>query len=140
MKKTAILLMMVAFMCIFTVTTAFATTTEQEIENIAKVDNRIKEAKAICYENICVVAVQKQNFTSKTEYAQYKANTTSKITETFSDITNVFVTASPRVMFEINRLKSLGEDAKEQAIKHFIEMIKEHRDDLPRLPKDLVQM
>lgn len=139
MKKVILILIAVLIVTSCTAT-AFADNVENQIEKFVMQDKHVKDARVLCYKNYCVVAIQKRNFAEKTQYEQFKKDLASKITAKFDGITEVFVTASPRVMFEIDRIGKMDESEREKAIERFVEYVKNRITDLPDLPSELIRL
>ena len=96
-------------------TVAMANTTEEQICEIVTQHPNIKKAKCIVYERNCIVAIQAEKFTNKTEYCNFVSEIESKIKQN-CQIDSVKITRNPKVMSKIDWFESLDENAKKAEI------------------------
>lgn len=114
-------------------TFATATTTEQQICDIVMQHPNIKKAKCIVYERNCIVAIQAEKFTNKTEYCSFVSDMETQIKEQ-CQIDNVKITRNPKVMSKIDTFDKLDDTTKQEQIKELIEYFLNKPTPLPMYP------
>lgn len=120
MKKFVICLAILLFMFIMIPTLALATTTEQEICDLAMQNDKIKKAKCVIYERNCIIAIQTEKFANKTEYCSFVDDLENQIKEKYQ-IENVFVTRNPKVMNQLDKFDTLDDSQKQTEIQKLVE-------------------
>lgn len=136
MKKILLALLIITAVALSVGQMAFAETEcEQKICELAKNNEKVKEAKCIVYESNCVIAIQTEQFTQKSEYETYVNELVEKV-KTECKLDRVVVTRNPKVMKQIEELTKLDEQQREDAIKKLLEEVIRHKPHLkPMLPK-----
>ena len=136
MKKLLLTLLVIVAVTLSIGQLAFAETDcEQKICEMAKANEKVKEAKCVVYERNCVVAVRTEQFTQKSEYETYVKDLVEKI-KAECDLEKVFVTRNPKVMKQIEELSKLNEQQRDEAIQKLIEEVVRHKPHIkPMLPK-----
>ena len=136
MKKLLLALLIVAAVTMSIGQLAFAETScEQKICELTKAHEKVKDAKCIVYERNCVIAIQTEQFTQKSDYEKYVKELVEKV-KSEHEVEHVFITRNPKVMKQIEELVKLDENQREQAIQKLIEEVIQHRlHKRPILPK-----
>lgn len=120
MKKFVICLAILMLTLIMIPTLALATTTEQEICNLAMQNDKIKKAKCVIYERNCIIAIQTEKFANKTEYCSFVDDLKNQIKEKYQ-IENIFVTRNPKVMNQLDKFDTLDDSQKQTEIQKLVE-------------------
>ncbi len=120
MKKIVICLAILMLTFIMVPTLALATTTEQEICDLATQNDKIKKTKCVIYERNCIIAIQTEKFANKTEYCNFVDDLENQIQEKYQ-IENVFVTRNPKVMNQLDKLDALDDTQKQTEIQKLVE-------------------
>ena len=135
MKKFLLVLLIVATVILSIAHLACAETNcEQKICELAKSNEKVKDAKCVIYERNCVVAIKTEQFTQKSDYDNYVKELTEKI-KSECNVERVFVTRNPRVMKQIEQLAKLDEQQRQDAIQKLIDEVAKHKSHKPLLPK-----
>ncbi|MCH5153353.1 MAG: YhcN/YlaJ family sporulation lipoprotein [Clostridiales bacterium] len=136
MKKLLLALLVIAAVALSISQVAFAETEcEQKICELAKTNEKVKDAKCVVYERNCVVAIKTEQFTQKSDYETYVKDLIEKV-KAECDVEHVFVTRNPKVMKQIEELSKLSEQQRDDAIRKLIEDVIRHRPHVkPMLPK-----
>ena len=136
MKKLLLALLLVAAVVLSVGQLAFAETEcEQKICELAKANEKVKDAKCVVYKRNCVVAVRTEQFTQKSDYEKYVKELVEQVKEE-CELDHVFVTRNPKVMKQIEELSKLDESERDEAIQRLIEEIVKQRPHIkPFLPK-----
>lgn len=136
MKKIFFLLLIIAALATSVGQLASAETCcEQKICELAKENEKVKDAKCVVYERNCVIAIQTEQFTQKSEYENYVKDLVEKVKEQ-CEVDHVYVTRNPKVMKKIEELSKLEEQQRDEAIQNLIEEVVRHKPHLkPFLPK-----
>ena len=135
MKKLLLALLIVAAVTLCVGQLAFAETEcEVKICELAKSHEKVKEAKCIVYERNCVIAIQTEQFTQKSDYEKYVKELVEKV-KAECEVDHVFVTRNPKVMKKIEELNKLSEQERDEAIQKLLQEIKHHKPRRPMLPK-----
>lgn len=136
MKKILLVILIVVVAALSVGQLAFAETTcEQKICELAKSNEKVKDAKCVVYERNCIVAIKTEQFTQKSDYEVYVRELVKKIKDECK-MDHVFVTRNPKVMKQIDELSKLDESQREQAIQKLIEEVVRHKPHIkPLLPK-----
>ena len=136
MKKLLLVLIIIAAAALSVGQLAFAETCcEQKICELAKSNEKVKDAKCIIYEGNCVIAIKTEQFTQKSEYEKYVKELVEKA-KAECELDHVFVTRNPKVMKQIEELSKLSDTEREQAIQKLIEQVIRHKPHIkPMLPK-----
>ena len=136
MKRLLLALLIVASVALSIGQLAFAETEcEQKICEMAKANEKVKEAKCIVYERNCVVAIKTEQFTQKSDYEAYVKELVEKV-KAECEVDHVFVTRNPKVMKQIEELTKLDEQQRETAIQKLIDEVVRHKPHIqPLLPK-----
>ncbi len=130
MKKLLIFLS-ISLICIALLPTfAMATTTEQDIENLATTEQKVLRAKCIIFERNCLIAIQTEKFATKSEYKEYTEQLKNIIKEKYQ-IDNVGITRNPKLMKEMEMLQLLDEQQRSEQIQQIIERYLNHPMPLP---------
>ena len=133
MKKLVIYLAIALFILALTPTFAMATTREQEICNIAMQNPKVVKAKCIIFERNCLVAIQTEKFTNRTEYSDFLAKFEDQVKAKYQ-IDNIKVTRSPKVMCKLDQLEKLNENERNAEIQKLIEYLLNKPTPLPAVP------
>ena len=133
MKKLVIYIVLAILVLAILPTFAMATTTEQQICNIVMQNAKIKKAKCIVHERTCIVAIQAEKFTNKTEYCNYVSDVELQIKEK-CQIDNVMITRNPKVMNKLDMFDKLDDTTKQERIKELIEYYLNKPTPLPIYP------
>lgn len=137
MKKFVICLAILMLTLIMIPTLALATTTEQEICDLAMQNDKIKKAKCVIYERNCIIAIQTEKFANKTEYCNFVDDLEKQIKEKYQ-IENVFVTRNPKVMNQLDKFDTLDDSQKQTEIQKLVEHLLNKPMPLPiRPPKSI---
>lgn len=136
MKKILLALLLVATVALSVGQLAFAEThCEQKICELAKSNEKVKEAKCIIYERNCVVAIRTEQFAQKSDYDKYVKELIEKA-KAECELDHVYVTRNPKVMKQIEELTNLNEKQREEAIQKLLEEVVRHKPHKkPTLPK-----
>lgn len=133
MKKIVTFLTILLLVLAVAPTLAVATTTEQEICDIALQNDKIKRAKCVVYERSCIVAIQTEKFANKTEYCNFVEDFENQVRGKYQ-IDNVFVTRNPKVMSHLDKLDELEDTQKQAEIQKLVEHILNKPMPLPARP------
>lgn len=133
MKKLVIYLAIALFILALIPTFAMATTTEQEICHIAMQNPKVVKAKCIIFERNCLVAIQTEKFTNRTEYCDFLAKFEDQVKAQYQ-IDNIKVTRSPKVMCKLDQLEKLNENERNAEIQKLIEYLLSKPSPLPAVP------
>lgn len=133
MKKLVIYLAIALFILALMPTFAMATTTEQEICHIAMQNPKVVKAKCIIFECNCLVAIQTEKFTNRTEYSDFLAKFEDQVKAQYQ-IDNIKVTRSPKVMCKLDQLEKLSENERNAEIQKLIEYLLNKPTPLPIHP------
>ncbi|MCH5157087.1 MAG: YhcN/YlaJ family sporulation lipoprotein [Clostridiales bacterium] len=136
MKKFLLTLLIMAVLALSIGQLAFAETDcEQKICQMAKSNEKVKEAKCIVYEGNCIVAVRTEQFTQRSEYETYVKQLVENI-KAECGVERVFVTRNPRVMKQIEELSKMDEQQRDEAIRKLIDEVIRHKPHIrPIAPK-----
>lgn len=139
MKKLLLTLLVLVAVALSIGQIAFAETDcEQKICELAKANEKVKDAKCVVYERNCIVAVRTEQFTQKSDYEVYVKELNEKIKAEY-DVEHVFVTRNPKVMKQIEELTKLDEQQRDKAIQRLIEEVVRHKPHIkPMLPKKTI--
>ncbi len=144
MKKWFILSIMLLITAIALPVYAGAADASAEISELAKADNRVKDAKTIVYGDSCVIAVRMENMHKKSDYIAYKDSLAQTVKDKYADISFVAITANPKIYREIEKLSELDEKDRTAKIEEMITRFREAKngrlpfdrpDDLKPMPK-----
>lgn len=120
MKKIisiGILFLLLASLC---TTVAYAEITpELYVKNTACKNEKVVDCECVIYKRACLVALQTEKFTTKSEYDAFIDELTAQIKEN-CEVDNVFVTRSPKVMHKLKELNKLDDKAKTKTIEDLI--------------------
>ena len=105
-----------------TFASAAATSQETEIAKLAQTNEKVKTAKCIVYQRTCVIAIQTEKFTDKSEYDKYRTDLETEILQKYN-LDKVIISRNPKVMHAISKLEKMSESQREEAIEKFL---KEH--------------
>lgn len=136
MKNLLLALLIIVAVALSIGQLAFAETEcEQKICELAKTNEKVKEAKCIVYERDCVVAIKTEQFTQKSDYETYVKELVEKI-KAECNVEHVIVTRNPKVMKQIEQLSKLDEQQRDIAIQKIIDEVAHHKPHIkPMLPK-----
>ena len=136
MKKILLALLIITAVALAIGQTAFAETDcEQKICELAKTNEKVKDAKCVVYERNCVVAIKTEQFTQKSDYETYVKELIEKV-KSECEVEHVIVTRNPKVMKQIEELAKLDEQQRDEAIQKMIEEVVHHKHHIrPLLPK-----
>lgn len=136
MKKLLLTLLLVATIALSVGQLAFAETDcEQKICQLAKANDKVKDAKCVIYQRNCVIAIKTEQFTQKSEYDTFVKDLVDKV-KSEHEVDRVFVTRNPKVMNQIEELAGLNQQQREQAIQKLLEEVVKHKPHIkPILPK-----
>ena len=136
MKKFLLALLIITTIALSVAHLACAEMTcEQKICELAKANEKVKDAKCIVYERNCVVAIKTEQFTQKSDYDTYVKELVEKV-KTDCEVERVFVTRNPKVMKQIEQLEKLDEQQRNEAIQKLIDEVVRHKPHVrPMLPK-----
>ena len=133
MKKLVIYLAIALFILALIPTFAMATTTEQEICNLAMQNPKVVKAKCIIFERNCLVAIQTEKFTNRTEYSDFLGKFEDQVKAQYQ-IDNIKVTRSPKVMCKLDQLEKLSDSERNAEIQKLIEYLLNKPTPLPAVP------
>ncbi|MCM1289164.1 MAG: YhcN/YlaJ family sporulation lipoprotein [Corallococcus sp.] len=121
-KIYLILLPIIALVLLLLPCTAFADVSKQETEiaELAQTRDQVKSAKCIVYQRACIIAIQTEKFTNKTEYDQFRQELENEILEKYN-LDKVVISRSPKVMHAICQLEKMSESERQQAIEKFLQ-------------------
>ena len=136
MKKLLLALLIIVAAALSVGQMAFAETQcEQKICELAKSNEKVKDAKCVIYERNCVIAIKTEQFTQKSEYEKYVKELVEKA-KAECELDHVLVTRNPKVMKQIEELSKLNDTEREQAIQKLIEQVIRRKPHVkPMLPK-----
>lgn len=120
MKKILIPVLLIIFAMTIMTSVCYASNNENEIVNLAKQNEKVKEANCVIYENNCILALKTEKFLSRSEYDAFKIALEKTICEKYN-FQHVVVTANPRAMQAINKISELSDSEREEALKKFVE-------------------
>lgn len=136
MKKLLLALLIIAAVALSVGQLAFAeTAVEQKICEMAKTNEKVKDAKCVVYERNCIIAIKTEQFTQKSDYETYVKELVEKV-KSECELDRVFVTRNPKVMKEIEELAKLDEQQRDETIQKLIEEVVRRKPHIkPFLPK-----
>ena len=133
MKKLVIYLALAMLVLAIVPSMAMATTTENEIANLAMQNEKVVKAKCVVYERNCLVAIQTEKFQSKTEYCKFVEQFESQVKAKYQ-IDNIKVTRNPKVMSKLDHFEKLSESERKAEIQKLIEYLLNKPTPLPARP------
>lgn len=136
MKK---ILMMFALIAMFTLLTPVMANAGENIETLITNIEHVKKAQVLQYGKLCVVAIDTENVTTKSQYAQLKqqiAETVKKET----DAEHIVVTNNVRVYREIEKINQMPEEEKQQHIEKLLDRLSRIPAPLPYLPTEMLPL
>ena len=133
MKKLVIYLALAMLVLAIVPSMAMATTTENEIANLAMQNPKVVKAKCVVYERNCLVAIQTEKFQSKTEYCKFVEQFESQVKAQYQ-IDNILVTRNPKVMSKLDHFEKLSERERNAEIQKLIEYLLNKPTPLPARP------
>lgn len=136
MKRLLLAVLIIVAVALSVSQLAYAETAcEQKICELAKANEKVKDAKCIVYERNCVVAIKTEQFNTKSDYSKYVKELVEKV-KSECEVDHVFVTRNPKVMKEIEALSKMDEPQRNETIQKLIEDVMRHKaDHKPMLPK-----
>ena len=133
MKKLVIYLALAMLVLAIVPSMAMATTTENEIANLAMQNPKVVKAKCVVYERNCLVAIQTEKFQSKTEYCQFVEQFEGQVKAKYQ-IDNILVTRNPKVMSKLDHLEKLSDSERNAEVQKLIEYLLNKPTPLPARP------
>ena len=133
MKKLVIYLALAMLVLAIVPSMAMATTTENEIANLAMQNEKVVKAKCVVYERNCLVAIQTEKFQSKTEYCKFVEQFESQVKAKYQ-IDNILVTRNPKVMSKLDHFEKLSDSERNAEIQKLIEYLLNKPTPLPARP------
>ena len=133
MKKIVIYLALAMLVLAIVPSMAMATTTENEIANLAMQNPKVVKAKCVVYERNCLVAIQTEKFQSKTEYCKF-VEKFEELVKAKYQIDNILVTRNPKVMSKLDHLEKLSDSERNAEIQKLIEYLLNKPTPLPARP------
>ena len=133
MKKLVIYLALAMLVLAIVPSMAMATTTENEIANLAMQNPKVVKAKCVVYERNCLVAIQTEKFQSKTEYCKFVEQFENQVKAKYQ-IDNILVTRNPKVMIKLDHFEKLSETERNAEIQKLIEYLLNKPTPLPMRP------
>ena len=136
MKKLLLALLIIATVALSVGQLAFAETScEQKICELAKSNEKVKDAKCVIYERSCIVAIKTEQFTQKSDYENYVKKLIENV-KSECEVDHVFVTRNPKVMKQIEELSNIDEHQREKTLQKLIEDVVHRKQHIkPLLPK-----
>lgn len=121
-KLSLIVLPVLALILLLLPVTAFASATAQETEiaDLAETHEKIKTAQCLVYQRTCVIAIQTEKFTDKSEYDSFRNDLQTEILQKYN-FDRVIISRNPKIMHAIDKLQKMSESEREQAIEKFLQ-------------------
>ena len=133
MKKLVIYLALAMLVLAIVPSMAMATTTENEIANLAMQNPKVVKAKCVVYERNCLVAIQTEKFQSKTEYCKFVEQFEGQAKAKYQ-LDNILETRNPKVMSKLDHFEKLSETERNAEIQKLIEYLLNKPTPLPMRP------
>ena len=133
MKKIVIYLALAMLVLAIVPSMAMATTTENEVANLAMQNPKVVKVKCVVYERNCLVAIQTEKFQSKTEYCKFVEQFESQVKAKYQ-IDNILVTRNPKVMSKLDHFEKLSDSERTEQIQKLIEYLLNKPSTLPARP------
>ena len=133
MKKLVIYFALAMLVLAIVPSMAMATTTENEIANLAMQNEKVVKTKCVVYERNCLVAIQTEKFQSKTEYCKFVEQFEGQVKAKYQ-LDNILVTRNPKVMSKLDHFEKLSETERNAEIQKLIEYLLNKPTPLPMRP------
>ena len=133
MKKLVIYFALAMLVLAIVPSMAMATTTENEIANLAMQNPKVVKVKCVVYERNCLVAIQTEKFQSKTEYCKFVEQFEGQVKAKYQ-LDNILVTRNPKVMSKLDHFEKLSETERNAEIQKLIEYLLNKPTPLPMRP------
>ena len=137
MKKIIIALLALLTLALTVAPVALAETEcETNICEMAKQNEKVKDAKCVVYNRTAVVAIRTEKFSTRSQYDVFVKQLTEQI-RSECEVDHVFVTRNPKIMKQIEGLAKLDENERDEAIEKLIEDVMRFRPirkmDIPKI-------
>lgn len=117
--KKIITVLLLTLLLAFMGTVAYAETAEKQIAELAMSNEKVVKAECVIYRRNCVIAVQTEKFSTRSEYERYRGELVQNVKARF-ELDNVYVTRNPKAMAQIEQLAALSEEERNEKIEELI--------------------
>lgn len=133
MKKTLILLTLLMLLLIPNTLAMANTDTASDIINTVESHDNVKSAKVLIHEDTCIIAIQPTGVVTRTDYEALVETLTATVCDNYSEISNCHITRSVKAYRMIDKVSSMTDDERAEAIEHLVDKLEHSPMTMPHL-------